>query len=94
MLHQLHVLRQAPHGRAALAVERDGEELAVAAGRDQGAEGLALEEADAGELGGRDAWGAGRPRPILREENDEESYYNPPKRRMAKNVLILKNSLK
>ena len=59
MLHQLHVLRQAPHGRAALAVERDGEELAVAAGRDQGAEGLALEEADAGELGGRDARGAG-----------------------------------
>ena len=59
LLHQLHVLRQAPHGRAALAVERDGEELAVAAGRDQGAEGLALEEADAGELGGRDARGAG-----------------------------------
>ena len=59
MLHQLHVLRQAPHGRAALAVERDGEELAVAAGRDEGAEGLALEEADAGELGGRDAGGAG-----------------------------------
>ena len=59
MLHELHVLRQAPHGRAALAVERDGEELAVAAGRDEGAEGLALEEADAGELGGRDAGGAG-----------------------------------
>ena len=52
MLHELHVLRQAPHGRAALAVERDGEELAVAAGRDEGAEGLALEEADAGEVGG------------------------------------------
>ena len=49
MLHELHVLRQAPHGRAALAVERDGEELAVAAGRDEGAEGAALAEADAGE---------------------------------------------
>ena len=59
MLHQPHVLRQTPHGRAALAVERDGEEFAVAAGRDEGAEGLALEEADAGELGGRDAGGAG-----------------------------------
>ena len=59
MLHELHVLRQAPHGRAALAVERDGEELAVAAGRDEGAEGLALEEADARELGWRDAGRAG-----------------------------------
>ena len=59
MLHQLHVLRQAPHRRAALAVERNGEEFAVAAGRDEGAEGLALEEADARELGGRDAGGAG-----------------------------------
>ena len=55
MLHELHVLRQAPHGRAALAVERDGEELAVAAGRDEGAEGLALEEADAGEAALREA---------------------------------------
>ena len=55
MLHELHVLRQAADGRAALAVERDGEELAVAAGRDEGAEGLALEEADAGEAALREA---------------------------------------
>ena len=58
MLHQLHVLRQAPHGRAALAVERNGEELAVAAGRDEGAERAVFEEADAGEAGGREALGA------------------------------------
>ena len=49
MLHQLHVLRQASHRRAALAVERDGEEFAVAAGRDEGAEAGVLEEAEAGE---------------------------------------------
>merc|ERR1712093_827006 len=58
-LDELHVLGEAAHGRAALAVERDDEVLAVAARRDERAEGVVFEEADAGEAGGGDAGGAG-----------------------------------
>ena len=42
-LDELHVLGEAPHGRAALAVERDDEVLAVAARRDERAEGVVFE---------------------------------------------------
>merc|ERR1712093_462584 len=58
-LDELHVLGEAPHGRAALAVERDDEVLAFAARRDECAEGVVFAEAHAGEAGGGDAGGAG-----------------------------------
>ena len=49
----------APHGRAALAGERDDEVLALATGRDERAEGVVLAESHAREAGGGDAGGAG-----------------------------------
>ena len=77
MLHQLHVLRQAPHGRAALAVERDDEVLAVAARRDEGAEGVVFEDAHAGEARRREALSAGEElgRVHARVAGDEEVNY-------------------